>query len=61
MFLKYKEDGTSYCGAYRFRPLNCRKFPRTAAQHSLVKDVCGYAFPEKQGRVKHKHGVKVKA
>ncbi|MEN8213760.1 MAG: hypothetical protein ABFR19_05290 [Pseudomonadota bacterium] len=45
-FLKTTEDGENYCGAYHFRPLNCRKFPRTQAQLKAVDDVCGFSFKE---------------
>jgi hypothetical protein len=43
-FLKTDGDGKSFCSAYKFRPLNCRKFPRTAAQLEPVADVCGFSF-----------------
>lgn len=51
-FLKTAEDGSSYCGAYNFRPLNCRKFPRTPAQLEHVIDVCGYTFKPTQNAEK---------
>lgn len=41
-FLKTK-DGKSYCSIYKIRPLNCRKYPRTA-EECLTKDTCGYTF-----------------
>jgi uncharacterized protein len=41
--LRYDEEGKSYCKIYRFRPLNCRKYPRT--QKELVtQESCGYKF-----------------
>jgi Fe-S-cluster containining protein len=43
-FLKTDEDGKGYCSAYKFRPLNCRKFPRTPQQLVPVADVCGFSF-----------------
>ncbi|HBH35645.1 MAG TPA: hypothetical protein DDW45_04500 [Gammaproteobacteria bacterium] len=43
-FLKTTDDGKNYCSAYHFRPLNCRKFPRTRAQLDPVIDVCGFTF-----------------
>lgn len=46
IFLQTGMDGKSYCSAYRFRPPNCRKFPRTRAQLELVKNTCGYSFAE---------------
>ncbi|MCJ7776709.1 MAG: hypothetical protein MUP16_00095 [Sedimentisphaerales bacterium] len=45
-FLRYKADGSSYCLAYRFRPLNCRKYPRTKSEF-LTADMCGFRFEEK--------------
>ena len=32
VFLGYRESGESYCRIYRIRPLNCRKYPRTASE-----------------------------
>lgn len=43
-FLKEKEDGSYSCGIYQVRPLNCRKFPRTPDDLSLVKENCGFSF-----------------
>jgi Fe-S-cluster containining protein len=42
IFLKMK-DGKSYCSVYKFRSLNCRKYPRTEKE-CLTKDTCGYRF-----------------
>ena len=42
-FQGYDSDGHSYCKVYRFRPLNCRKYPRTASE-SLTADTCGFHF-----------------
>lgn len=42
IFLKYK-DGKSYCSIHSFRPLNCRKYPRTEEEH-ITKEKCGYWF-----------------
>ena len=44
-FLRYRESGESYCGIYRFRPLNCRKYPR-AADELVTADTCGYWFAD---------------
>lgn len=41
-FLKYK-DNKSYCSIYKYRPLNCRKYPRTKKEF-LTKETCGYYF-----------------
>ncbi len=42
-FLDYDKDGGSYCKVYSLRPLNCRKYPRTRAEH-ITEDSCGYRF-----------------
>ncbi|MBW2977636.1 YkgJ family cysteine cluster protein [Candidatus Woesearchaeota archaeon] len=38
-----KEKGTAHCTVYKFRPLNCRKYPRTEKEF-LTKDTCGFRF-----------------
>jgi Fe-S-cluster containining protein len=45
LFLKYRPDGRSYCGIYHFRPLNCRKYPRTPDEF-LTEEVCGFRFED---------------
>ncbi|MCX7819582.1 MAG: hypothetical protein N2652_10330 [Kiritimatiellae bacterium] len=42
-FLRFRPDGRSMCAIYRWRPLNCRKYPRTAAEH-LTRPECGFDF-----------------
>ena len=42
-FLKYESDKKSYCAVYKIRPLNCRKYPRTASEF-ITLDTCGYKF-----------------
>ena len=42
-FLKYKDDGSSYCKIYSIRPLNCRKYPRTESEF-ITEDTCGHTF-----------------
>jgi len=42
-FLKTNGKGEGYCGVYPLRPLNCRKYPRTEAEH-ITKDTCGFRF-----------------
>jgi hypothetical protein len=42
-FLKVNADGHGYCGIYPLRPLNCRKYPRTQAEH-ITQDTCGFRF-----------------
>ncbi len=44
-FLRYKADGSSYCRVYRFRPLNCRKYPRTKSEF-ITADTCGFRFED---------------
>ena len=41
--LAHDADGTHYCRIYRFRPLSCKKYPRTADEH-LTSDTCGFRF-----------------
>jgi hypothetical protein len=41
-FLKYKE-GKSYCSVYKFRALNCRKYPRTKNE-LITEKTCGFEF-----------------
>jgi uncharacterized protein len=36
-------DGVSRCSVYNVRPLNCRKYPRSANEH-ITQDTCGYKF-----------------
>jgi hypothetical protein len=49
VFLGYRESGESYCRIYRIRPLNCRKYPRTASE-LVTADTCGYTFAGVQVR-----------
>ena len=44
-FLKTNGAGQGYCGIYPLRPLNCRKYPRTAAEH-ITTDTCGFHFED---------------
>ncbi len=41
-FLKFDEEGLALCLIRKFRPLNCRKYPRT--QGEQVCQPCGYRF-----------------
>jgi hypothetical protein len=41
-FLKKNKD-RSYCSIYTVRPLNCRKYPRSASEH-LTQKTCGFKF-----------------
>jgi Fe-S-cluster containining protein len=40
--LKRDESGTPKCGAYVLRPIQCRKYPRSADEQ--VHQPCGYRF-----------------
>ncbi len=42
-FLKYNDEGKSYCKIYKFRPLNCRKYPRSESEF-ITEDTCGHEF-----------------
>jgi len=42
-FLRYDEQGKSWCACYGVRPLNCRKYPRTASEF-ITADTCGHYF-----------------
>ncbi|HUT61227.1 MAG TPA: hypothetical protein VNA25_25540 [Phycisphaerae bacterium] len=44
-FLRYDSDGRSRCAIYRFRPLNCRKYPRVPSEF-ITADTCGHRFDE---------------
>lgn len=42
-FIKTNGDGTVCCSIYPIRPLNCRKYPRTASEH-ITTETCGFRF-----------------
>ena len=42
-FVRKSADGKQYCGIYRFRPPNCRKYPRTEDEW-IVRERCGFYF-----------------
>lgn len=44
-FLRSRQDGTSYCAIYSIRPLNCRKYPRTAGE-CITGETCGFYFTD---------------
>lgn len=46
-FLRFKQNGKSYCAIYPIRPLSCRKYPRTESEH-ITKETCGYWFINKK-------------
>ena len=41
--LRYDSEGKSYCAKYKYRVLNCRKYPRTESEF-LTQDTCGFKF-----------------
>ena len=45
-FLRYtdEEPRRSICSAYRIRPLQCRKYPRTSSEQ--IHTPCGYRFED---------------
>lgn len=49
-YLQYTKSGTAHCKIYKFRPLNCRKYPRTSKE-SLTKHVCGYDFSSEEKKL----------
>ncbi len=46
-FLKTDAKGNNTCAIYRFRPPNCRKFPRSPAQLEEVAETCSFSFENK--------------
>ena len=46
-FLKTDVNGNNTCSIYRFRPPNCRKFPRSPAQLVEVAATCSFSFEKK--------------
>ncbi|MDH7598629.1 MAG: hypothetical protein QHH07_03190 [Sedimentisphaerales bacterium] len=48
-FLRYDQEGLAYCAIYPFRPLNCRKYPRTRSEF-ITEQTCGYWFDGHQAR-----------
>jgi len=43
LFLDYDKENKAICKAYKFRPLNCRKYPRSKKEH-ITEEICGYYF-----------------
>jgi len=46
-FLRTDSKGNNTCAVYRFRPLNCRKFPRSPEQLKEVAETCSFSFKKK--------------
>ena len=53
-FLKTDSEGNGTCSIYRFRPPNCRKFPRSPAQLEEVAETCSFSFDKKVQGEKNK-------
>lgn len=43
--LDYDKNNKAICKIYNFRPLNCRKYPRTTREN-ITKELCGYYFKD---------------
>ena len=50
VFLDYDDENKSSCKAYSFRPLNCRKYPRSANEH-ITPEKCGFYFEDEKIKV----------
>jgi Fe-S-cluster containining protein len=42
-WLDFDEQNRAVCKIYFFRPLNCRKYPRTESEF-ITAETCGYRF-----------------
>lgn len=47
-FLRRDEAGKGHCRIYRFRPPNCRKYPRIASEMEQIPH-CSYRFNSEDG------------
>ncbi|MDP3057104.1 MAG: hypothetical protein Q8N37_01100 [bacterium] len=43
LFLRFDGKGKSYCAIWKYRFLQCRKYPRTK-QEWITPEKCGYSF-----------------
>ena len=43
IFLDYGENNKPICKIYKFRSLNCRKYPRSVKEH-ITQENCGFYF-----------------
>ena len=59
-FLKRDANNNHTCGIYRFRPPNCRKFPRSPAQLETVKENCGFSFKPSKSNVENAKIIPIK-
>lgn len=48
-FLGFDHEGLSYCKIYPIRPMNCRKYPRSADEQ--ICPTCGFYFTEEEQEV----------
>jgi len=44
-FLDYDQNNKTICKIYKFRPLNCRKYPRSVKEH-ITSGKCGFYFED---------------
>ena len=44
-FQKFDSQEMSYCSIYKYRPLQCRKYPRTKKE-CVTRATCGYIFED---------------
>ncbi|EKD27742.1 MAG: hypothetical protein ACD_79C00596G0001 [uncultured bacterium] len=44
-WLKFDENGKSFCKIYSHRPLSCKKYPRTSSEF-VTANICGFKFEE---------------
>lgn len=42
-FLRFNAEGKSYCSIWKYRFLQCRKYPRTKKE-GITLEKCGYYF-----------------
>ncbi len=45
IFLGYGKEGKAVCKLYKFRLLNCRKYPRSEREH-ITMGGCGFYFED---------------
>ena len=48
-WLAFDEQNLAICKCYFFRPLNCRKYPRTESEF-ITPETCGYHFEDSAGQ-----------
>jgi len=45
----FMDKDKASCKAYSFRPLNCRKYPRSEKEH-LTQEKCGFYFEDEKNK-----------